>query len=211
MEEYLEFDIDELLDVMGDNVKKDIKDFNDLVNFEGFAKRELYIVGAVDGLGSTLNGYIRFWNSYDEKHNIPVEKREPIKIYIDSVGGSITDAFTIMDSIKLSKTPIWTIGIGKVWSSGFEIFYMGDRRLCYPHANFLWHEGAIGTNSVDAHKFRNYADFYDKQLEQFKEMLLENTKISEEFFDKNRKDDVWLLADEAVELGVADEIVEEII
>lgn len=206
-----ELDLEELFDSLNENVKKDVKDFNDIVNLDGCLKREIYIIGSVDGLGSTIDGYIRFWNNWDAKHEIPVKERKPIKIYIDSVGGSITDALTIMDSIKLSKTPVWTIGIGKVWSSGFEIFYMGHKRLCYPHANFLWHEGSIGTNNVDAHKFRNYADFYDKQLEQFKEMLLSNTKITEEFFDKNRKDDVWMFADEAIELGVADEIVKELV
>ena len=201
-----EIELDELIETLNDNVKEDIKVFDDIVNLDGYLRRELYILGTVDGSGPTINGYIRFWNAYDNDKNIPYEDREPIKIYIDTYGGSTIDALMIMDSIRMSETPVWTIALGKVWSSGFEIFYMGNHRISYPNASFLWHEGSIALNQVDTNKFRNYAAYYEKELERFKKMLFEHSSITEEFFEEHKKDDVWLTAEEAVDLGVVDEI-----
>ena len=95
------FDLDEVITNIVDNVKEDMKSFDDLVNLDGSVNREIYIYDISSGLGATIDGYIRFWNSYDERHNIPVEEREPIKIYIDSCGGCLDDTFTIVDAIKM--------------------------------------------------------------------------------------------------------------
>lgn len=114
-----EFELEDLVDALSTNVVKDIKNFEDLINLDGAIKREIYIGDIQYGLGSTVDGYIRFWNNYDNKHNIPIEERKPILLYIDSNGGSLTDTFTIIDAIKLSKTPIWTIVTGCAYSGGF--------------------------------------------------------------------------------------------
>ena len=59
-------DLDDLAITMGKNVKEDIKDFTDLINLDGAIKREIYINGIDDGTGQSVEGYIRFWNAYDE-------------------------------------------------------------------------------------------------------------------------------------------------
>ena len=82
-----EFDLDDLVDALAENVKDDIKTFEDVVNLDGAVNREVYVGDICSGLGQTVEGYIRFWNKYDDKRNIPIEDRKPIKIYIDSNGG----------------------------------------------------------------------------------------------------------------------------
>ena len=155
-------------------------------------------------------GYIRFWNKYDDKRNIPIEDRKPIKIYIDSNGGCLSDTFTMIDAIKLSKTPVWTICTGAAYSGGFFTFIAGHRRFAYDHASFLYHEGATATGA-DAGKFRNYAEFYQKELEQLKEVTLKYTKITPEEYKEHIKDDWWMTADEALKYGVCDEITKEFV
>lgn len=205
-----EFDLDDLVDALAENVKDDIKTFEDVINLDGAVNREVYVGDICSGLGQTVEGYIRFWNKYDDKRNTPIEDREPIKIYIDSNGGCLSDTFTMIDAIKLSKTPVWTICTGAAYSGGFFTFIAGHRRFAYDHASFLYHEGATATGA-DAGKFRNYAEFYQKELEQLKEVTLKYTKITPEEYKEHIKDDWWMTADEALKYGVCDEIAKEFV
>lgn len=203
--EIYNLDLDDIAEALGNNVKDDIKTFDDLINLDGALSREVYLNDIINGTGPTIDGYIRFWNSWDKKHNIPIADREPIKIYVDSYGGSLTDAFTIIDSIELSETPVWTICIGCAYSGGFFIMLSGDKRIAYPRASFLFHEGSTG-NSGTAGQFDNYAQFYKKQLEILKQVVLNHTNLTEEDYKNIKKDDVWYNADEALEKGIIDEI-----
>ena len=190
--------------------RSEIKTYEDVVNqYAGWSRTLL--VGDIDSeLGSAIESFIRFYNLYDEQENIPVEEREPIKIYIDSNGGDLCATFTIIDAIRLSKTPVWTIVIGSAYSGGFFISIAGHKRLAYPLATFMYHEGSTG-HIADAGKFRNFADFYDKQLETLRQNTLKFTKITEEMYQEHKKDDWWMDTKEALELGVIDEILEEFV
>lgn len=203
--DYEEIDLQDLLNTLGGNVKEDIATFDDIVNLDGAVNREIYLGSIVDGTGTTIDGYIRFWNAQDEKAGIPVEERKPIKIYIDSNGGCLVDTFTMIDSISLSKTPVWTICSGAAYSGGFFTFIAGHKRIAYPTASFMFHEGSTG-NMADAGKFRNYADFYYKQLDKLKDITIKYSSISDEEYEKHKKDDWWFTADEGVEHGFVDEI-----
>lgn len=184
-----------------------LKDFGEIVECSSFWERHL-ILGDIDqDVGDAIENMIRFWNRLDDENNIPIEKRTPIKIYIDSNGGELCATFTMIDAIRLSKTPIWTINIGVAYSGGFFTFIAGHKRFAYPHSTFLYHEGSTGQVS-DAGKFQNFAAFYKQQLKKLKDITLEYTNISPELYEEKRRDDWWFDVDEAVELGVVDEIAE---
>lgn len=206
----MNFDVNDLLNNIVNNVKEDIKTFDDVVNLDGSLKRELYLYDINEGTGSSLDGFIRFWNKYDDEHNIPVKDREPIKLYIDSCGGDMCETFIIIDAVKLSKTPIITICTGSAYSGGFFVFICGSKRIAYPHSSFLFHEGSTGTSGT-AGQFENYTAFYKRQLEQLKNVVIENTNISEEEYKDIRKDDVWYTAEDGVEKGFVDEIAKELV
>lgn len=206
----IEFNLDDLIDATQENVKKDVKSFEDVINLDCSLNREVYLGSIESGIGSSIEGYIRFWNKYDNDHNIPVEEREPIKIYIDSPGGYLSDTFTMVDAIKLSKTPVWTICEGCAYSGGFFTFISGHKRIAYPHASFLFHEGSTSTGGTSS-QFENYTNFYKKQLEQLKNIVLENTSISEEEYKDIRKEDIWYDVADGVEKGFIDEIAEDFV
>lgn len=189
---------------------KEIKEFEDAL-YNGSLKERMILIEEIDeDAGITVDNFIRFWNHYDEENNIPIEERQPIKIALNSPGGLLSSTFTIIDSIRLSKTPIWTINLGCAYSGGFFIFISGRKRIAYPNSSFLYHEGSGGA-SGDANKFQNQADFYKRQRERIKNIVLEYTNVTEEWYNEHVKDDVWLFADEAIELGIADEIATELI
>ena len=181
-----------------------------LTEMMAFKNRELYLDDVNRDTADAFNTFIRIWNKLDAESHIPIDEREPIKIYINSDGGDLAAAFSIIDAIKMSKTPVWTICVGNAYSGGFFTFIAGHKRIAYPLASFLYHEGSTG-NMADAGKFRNFADFYTKQLDQLKDITLKYTKITPEEYQEHIKDDWWLTANEAINYGICDEIAEEFI
>ena len=180
-------------------------DFCDIVDLSNGLNRNIVLTDIDASIGDSVNSYIQFFNRIDQEKKIDVNKRTPIKIYIDSNGGSLTACFTIIDAITMSKTPVWTINIGKAYSAGFFIFITGHKRFAYPNSSFLFHEGSTGIYQ-DANKFKNYADFYKQQLEQLRAITLKHTQIEPEEYDKHVKDDWWFDVNEALKYGVTDKI-----
>lgn len=210
----MRFDLDRITSYdfleMAVNSEDGCSSLEDAINWAAALKRNIYIADITDEVGEYVEGIIRFWNNYDDEMGIEPEKREPIKIYVDSPGGSLLATFTMIDAIELSKTPVWTINIGTAYSGGFLLFIAGHKRLTYKRSSFLFHEGSTGQIS-DAGKFRNYAEFYERLLKRLKDVVLEYTKISEDLYTEKQRDDWWLTAEEAIELGIADEIVKEFV
>lgn len=180
-------------------------DFCDIIDLSNGLNRNIVLTDIDASIGDSVNSYIQFFNRIDQEKKIDVNKRTPIKIYIDSNGGSLTACFTIIDAITMSKTPVWTINIGKAYSAGFFIFITGHKRFAYPNSSFLFHEGSTGIYQ-DANKFKNYADFYKQQLEQLRAITLEHAQIEPEEYDKHVKDDWWFDVNEALKYGVTDKI-----
>ena len=202
-----------LIERLLDKEDEKVKDFSYLLNLSNQLSREVPISDVIDEeIGDAVESIIRFWNKLDDDMGTPISEREPIKVYINTPGGSLHATLTMVDAIRMSKTPVYTINTGTAFSGGFFIFISGHMRYSYPHATFLFHEGSTGGGGPqDAGKFRNYASFYDKMLEQLEVLTLENTNITKEVYDKHKLDDWWIFADEALELGICDEIIDNFI
>lgn len=208
--EEFEIDLDDLITAMGDNIKEDLKNFDDFINLVVSVDREIYLGDITEGVGSSISCYIRFWNKIDDKNNIKVEDRKPIKIYIDSNGGYLGETLTMIDAIKMSRTPVWTICTGSAYSGGFFVFISGHKRIAYPHATFLFHEGSTANEGTSG-QFENFSVFYKKRLESLKYVVINNSNISEEEYQSIKRDDIWYFAAEGVEKGFIDEIASEFI
>jgi ATP-dependent Clp protease protease subunit len=189
--------------------KTDLNSIDDLLEITQFKNRTIFIEDIVEGVGLAVDSIIKMHNQYDELNNIPIEQRKPIKICINSNGGLLTESLIAIDAIRMSKTPVYTVNTGKAYSGGFLIFINGDKRFVYPNGTFLFHEGSSGMEG-DAHKFRNYAEFYQNETKRMKKIILETTKFTPEFYDEHSKDDLWFFAEDAIEWGVADEIITEL-
>ena len=203
-----DFDINDLMVCLEENVKEDVTSFEDIINLKSSLDREIYLSDISDGIGAVISSVISYWNKIDK--DITKENRKPISIIIDSPGGSLTDTFTIIDAIKLSKTPVHTIVIGTAYSGGCLVAMTGHKRYAYPHASFMLHEGSTSTGG-DSHKFINYSKFYQLQLKQLRDIVISNTKMTDEFYESIKRDDYWLTAEEAKEMGMIDEIIKECI
>lgn len=189
---------------------KDDISFDNVLNYNNIRNRGIFLDDIEEGVGGAVDTLIRFYNQEDDAKDIPIEERKPIKIYINSPGGLLTETFIMIDAIKMSKTPVWGIVTGTAYSGGFFTLIACHKRFGYKHSSYLYHEGATG-NSGTAAQFENYAAFYKKELGKLKDLVLENTNITEEEYATIKKDDIWYDAEEAIEKGIIDEITEKLI
>lgn len=175
-----------------------------------FTERTIYLTEAITPeLAVSIFEIIRFWNKVDKEDEIPLEEREPIKIYINTPGGDLDGVLSIISAIQASVTPVYTYNIGTAYSGGFFICITGHKRYALSHTSFMFHEGAA-MDGGDAHKFFQHVEFYKYQLSRLKAHVLYSTKITSDLYEEHRKDDWFLDQDDAKKLGVIDEIIEKL-
>lgn len=191
------------------NNTSELKDLDKISEAYDTVDRALFLSDVTPEIADAIEHIIRIYNVMDK--DLPIEKRKPIKLFINSNGGSAIGCLEIIDAINLSKTPVYTINIGLAASAGLDVFITGKKRFCYPNATFLFHEGSTSLSSIDAGKFRNYSDWYDRLLKRTKDNLIKNTKVTPELYKEKQNDDWWFFAEEAIEYGFCDEVLEEFI
>lgn len=177
-------------------------DFFKMVDFASYSNREFYLDAITPATADKLNKFIHFWNSVDDEGEAIIVGREPIKIYIDSFGGSLTAAFTIIDAIKASRTPVYTINIGTTYKESFFVYLAGHRKFAYPRSSFCYEKPQSQHEVVEGQS--NYQDFYEKQILELKDLLLDGSKVSESEYEKRQT--WWISAEKAYELHLCNEV-----
>lgn len=190
---------------------KHIKNFADYINLNTELNREIYISTITPEIAEKIDKTIRMWNYLDEVENIELAKRIPIKIYINSLGGDFSSSLTIVDAIKLSRTPIYTFNIGIVQKEAFLIYLIGQRRYSYPNATFLYLRDLknLENNSPETQNDK-YINFYQRQLNNLKDLIIERTKITENEYNKHLKNMWWITAEDAYKLRICTDILHTI-
>lgn len=184
-------------------------DINTATEQINFVNRILFISNEITEDTSThIINMINTYNIIDKLNKTKLEKRLPIKIYISTDGGDLYSALSIVDAIQLSVTPIHTIVTGTALSGGFLIALNGHKRYCYPNASFMFHEGYCAWEG-DAHKFHSHEKHYQNLLKQIKNIVVQNSNISPEYYDAIRKDDTWWNSQEALNLKMVDNILKK--
>jgi ATP-dependent Clp protease protease subunit len=142
----------------------------------------------------------------DDKANLSYDERKPIKIYINTHGGDVTSALGLVGTMETSRTPVHTIVQTKAFSAGSIILTAGHKRFASKRAIILLHEGETGVRG-SASKSKDTMAFFDQLDEQIKELFIETTNITSELYEKNRNKEWYIFANEALELGLVDEII----
>lgn len=184
---------------------KHITTFNEYVELNSNINRELYINMITPQVAEMVDKTIRMWNKDDDTDMIEWVKRTPIKLYINSIGGDFNSMLTIMDIIKLSKTPVYTINTGIVYKEAFYIFISGHQRYAYPKSSFLYERDLKHLDENDK-SLGNYIAFYERQLLEIKDIVLEKTKITENEYNKHLKGTWWMTSEDAQKLRICNEV-----
>lgn len=150
--------------------------------------------------------FILKWNKEDK--DIPVEKRKPIKLYINSGGGDSIVAMQFVNTIKYSKTPIIGIGLSLVASAAFHIYIACKERVAFKDTILLMHDGEVVIQNSTS-KAKDTMRFIDEVERRTKQHVLDCTKIDEQFYDDHYDMELYLFSNEAKEYGIVDKIVGE--
>lgn len=158
---------------------------------------------------STIEKILEINFEDDEKESKEVDfKRKPIKLILNSYGGSIYDGLGIVSVIEQSKTPIHTYVYGYAMSMGFIIGAIGHKRFASKHATFMYHQMSSGVDGSLEDIKQSMEQKYKMEII-IDEILLSKTKIRRSELDdvKKLKQDWFLSSDEALKLGVFDELI----
>lgn len=137
----------------------------------------------------------------------PIEERKPIKIMIDSPGGSIDVLWTIINAIKISKTPCYTINYCTAYSAAADLLASGHKRFALPGTTVLLHNGSCAYNGqVD--QVASTKKFFDSFSKKVTDYLLSKTKIDAKVYKRRAIVDWFMTEEDALEQGVVDKIVE---
>ena len=137
---------------------------------------------------------------------------EEIKLYINSPGGVVTAGMVIYDTMKLISSPVSTICMGMAASMGSILLSGGTKgkRYIYPHGEVMIHQPSIGGAQGTSADLEILASQIAKTKELGAKILAENCGHTLEKVMKDFDRDYWMNANEAVEYGIVDGIVDKL-
>tara|TARA_R100000152_G_C6777783_1_gene207880 strand:- start:530 stop:1261 length:732 start_codon:yes stop_codon:yes gene_type:complete len=188
---------------------------------EAASKPEVRVIGLIGDVEEEKAGEIIYgFLALKETGKKPVDPEdpekgftyEPIKLICSTYGGSASDMFAIYDMMRTVKEDcdIETLGIGKVMSAGVLLLAAGTKgkRKIGKHCRVMLH--AVSGGAVGAlHSMENEMEEVRWIQEQYINALAEETDLSKKMLKKilDKKVNTYLDAKQAVEYGIADEIV----
>jgi len=130
----------------------------------------------------------------------------PIKLHINSYGGSVFAGLAALDYIKNSKVPVHTIIDGCAASAATLMSCVGTHRQMHRNACMLVHQlsGAMWG------KFQEMEDDFENSkmlMQKIKSIYDQHTKIPKKEMDKILKHDLWWEAEKCLQFGLIDEII----
>jgi ATP-dependent Clp protease protease subunit len=137
---------------------------------------------------------------------------QPIELLLNTPGGSADDMFALYDIMRVvkNKCDIETFGIGKVMSAGVLLLAAGTKgkRKIGKNCRVMIHS-VIGGNVGPLHNLENEMNEIRYIQTAYLKALADETNMTYQQLRRmiNRKVNVYLSAEEAVKLGIADIIV----
>lgn len=138
------------------------------------------------------------------------DPEKDIHFYIDSPGGSVTDGMAIYDTMQYVKCDVSTICIGMAASMGAFLLAGGakGKRMILPNAEVMIHQPSGGTQG-QATEIQIAAEHILRTKKKLNEILAQNTGKPVEKVAEDTERDNWLTAQEALEYGLVDRIIEK--
>ena len=143
-----------------------------------------------------------------------LESEDPdrdINFYINSPGGSITDGMAIVDTMNYIKCPVSTICVGMAASMGSVLLASGEKgkRFATPNSEILIHQPLIsGGLSGQTTEIKIHADHMVRTREKLNKLLADKSGQSIEQIEKDTERDHYMTAQEALEYGLIDGILD---
>jgi len=141
-----------------------------------------------------------------------LEKEDPdkdIDFYINSPGGSVSAGLAIYDAMQIIKPEIATICIGQAASMGAVLLAGGaaGKRYCLKHGRVMIHQVSAGFSGTTADINVQAAEI-NRYMDILMDILARHTGKDAEKVRKDVDRDYFMSAEEAVDYGLVDKVLE---
>ena len=142
-----------------------------------------------------------------------LESEDPgkdIQLYINSPGGSVTAGMAIYDTMQYIKCDVSTICIGMAASMGAFLLSSGTKgkRIALPNSEIMIHQ-PLGGARGQASDIKIQADLILRTRDNLNRILSENTGRSIEEIARDTERDNFMTANQALEYGLIDRILDK--
>jgi ATP-dependent Clp protease protease subunit len=192
---------------MEQRVKK-VDDFNaeDRIDLKLLENSVFFLTGEIDeeNVGKCIK-----WLTYE---NLDTRAEKVLTLYVNSTGGDLYQALALIDVMTTSKYPIRTIGIGTVMSAAFLIVASGTKgeRYLSQNTSCMCHQFAGGGSDAKFHDLK--AEMKENEMLNINmtNVLVAATGNVPSYVKKRLlpPTDVYMTANEMIEHGAADYILE---
>jgi ATP-dependent Clp endopeptidase proteolytic subunit ClpP len=168
---------------------------------------------AADDSPSTLSIFdeIGFWGvqAKDFVRDLAAVKGKTLNVEINSPGGDVFAGLAIYNALKGSGKEIVVRVMGVAASAASLIAMAGDK-IVMPKNTFLMIHNPWSMAVGNADDLRDTADVLDKIGLSLRATYAKRTGMSDEDLEPLLAKDTWLTADEALEMGFATEVTDEV-
>ncbi len=143
-----------------------------------------------------------------------LEGQDPEKdicLYINSPGGSISDGMAIYDTMNYIKCDVSTICMGMAASMGSFLLAAGakGKRLALPNSEIMIHQPLGGTGRAQASDIEIHANHIIRIKKKMNTLLSEMTGQPIEVIERDTDRDNFMTAQQALEYGLIDKVIEK--
>ncbi|MBR5253177.1 MAG: ATP-dependent Clp endopeptidase proteolytic subunit ClpP [Clostridia bacterium] len=141
-----------------------------------------------------------------------LESEDPdadISLYINSPGGSVSAGLAIYDTMNFIKCDVSTICIGMAASMGAFLLSAGakGKRLALPNSEIMIHQ-PLGGAQGQASDIKIQAEHILKTRDRLNSILARNTGKPIEIIAADTERDNWMSAEDAMQYGLIDKVIE---
>jgi len=140
-----------------------------------------------------------------------IDPGKEITFYINSPGGGVTSGMVVYDTMQMISSPVSTVCMGMAASMGSILLSGGakGKRFIYPNGEVMIHQPSGGGQGVSAD-----LEIMAMQMQKAKEMgadiLAKNCGKTREQIMKDFDRDYWMNANESVNYGIVDGILDKL-
>ena len=165
-------------------------------------ERIIFLTGQIyDEMAALICAQLLFLESEDSKKDI--------SMYINSPGGVVTSALSILDTMRYIKCDVATLCIGQACSAGSLLLSSGTKgkRYVLPNARVMIHQPSGGAQG-QATDIEIHAREILNLRERLNKIYADNTGKDIETINKAMERDRFMSAEDALEFGLVDKIIE---
>ena len=165
-------------------------------------ERVIFITGPVeDGMATLVTAQLLYLEAENPK--------KEISLYINSPGGIVTSGMSIYDTMQFIRPPVTTLCLGQAASMASLLLCAGHKgmRFALPNSRVMLHQPSGGFQG-QASDIERHAQDILKMKRRLNDIYVKHTGQSYESVEKTLDRDHFMAADEALEWGLIDKVVE---